>query len=328
MKSVGYARLSTIAQNLDLQIVALTAAGCTEIFTDQGASGADFQHPGLRRALRHVQNGDMLVVWRLDRLGVHSSISLRLSTGSRSARGSEFRSLTESIDTSSSGGRLLFHVMGAMAEFERSIISERTKAGMEAARARGAQIGRRPALDRVQVRQTYEAVHSLSEPVRVVASRFNVHPKTLSRIINQARSLFSMIPAEIVFALEMIADVSFLQRGSCVSSWGRIKTCQVGQVASIYLAFTPNPDLAVNAVAPEGAHCARHYHHRHATNVVVAASSIHRALSFGILFTLEACGDNLCKAFYVLRRGANATIFRSLLESLVPGHVPGATIDL
>lgn len=184
MKSVGYARVSTIEQNLDLQIAALTAAGCTEIFTDQGASGADFQRPGLRRALRHVQNGDMLVVWRLDRLG-RSLIDLIATVNRLSKRGSEFRSLTESIDTSSSGGRLLFHVMGAMAEFERSIISERTKAGMEAARARGAQIGRRPALDRVQIEQAYEAVHSLSEPVHVVASRFNVHPKTLSRIINQ-----------------------------------------------------------------------------------------------------------------------------------------------
>lgn len=82
-------------------------------------------------------------------------------------------------------------------------------------------------------------------------------------------------------------------RGDSASAvGGRVKTCQVGQAVSIYLAFTPNPDLAIKAVTPEGAHCARHYHYRRATNVVVAAGSIHRVLSFGILSTLEACCDN------------------------------------
>jgi len=187
MKLVGYARVSTVEQNLDLQIAALTAAGCAEIFADQGMSGADFQRPGLRKTLRHIQAGDMLIVWRLDRLG-RSLIDLIETVNRLSRRGCEFRSLTENIDTSSSGGRLLFHVMGAMAEFERSIISERTKAGMDAARARGAQIGRRPALNKAQIEQAYEAVHALCEPVHVVASRFDVHPKTLSRILSQHNS--------------------------------------------------------------------------------------------------------------------------------------------
>ncbi len=118
-------------------------------------------------------------------------------------------------------------------------------------------------------------------------------------------------------------------RGDPASAVGEeLRLVRSHQVASIYLVFTPNPDLTIKAVTPEGAHCARHYHYRRATNVVVTASSIHRALSFGILSTLEACGDNLGKASYVLRRGANAKIFRSLLESLVPGQVPGAAIDI
>jgi DNA invertase Pin-like site-specific DNA recombinase len=193
MKLVGYARVSTVEQNLDLQIAALTAAGCAEIFADHGMSGADFQRPGLRKTLRHIQAGDMLIVWRLDRLG-RSLIDLIETVNRLSRRGCEFRSLTENIDTSSSGGRLLFHVMAAMAEFERSIISERTKAGMEAAKARGAQIGRRPALNSVQIEQAYEAVHALSEPVHVVASRFHVHPKTLSRILSQYNYTKSVVP--------------------------------------------------------------------------------------------------------------------------------------
>lgn len=133
MRLVGYARVSTVEQSLDLQIAALKTAGCTDIFTDQGLSGADFQRPGLKKALHHLKSGDMLVVWRLDRLG-RSLVDLIQTVNGLSKRGCEFRSLTESIDTSSSGGRLVFHMMGAMAEFERAIISERTKAGMEAAR--------------------------------------------------------------------------------------------------------------------------------------------------------------------------------------------------
>ena len=142
MKLIGYARVSTVEQNLDMQISALKAAGCSEICTDHGLSGADFQRPGLLKALRRIKRGDMLVVWRLDRLG-RSLVDLIQTVNGLSKRGCDFRSLTESIDTSSSGGRLVFHMMAAMAEFERAIISERTKAGMEAARARGSRIGRR-----------------------------------------------------------------------------------------------------------------------------------------------------------------------------------------
>ncbi|MBX5070498.1 recombinase family protein [Rhizobium lentis] len=182
MKLVGYARVSTVEQNLDLQIVALQAAGCSAIFTDQGLSGADFHRPGLRKALRQLSDDDMLVVWRLDRLG-RSLVNLIQTVNMLSKRGCEFRSLTENIDTSSSGGRLLFHVMGAMAEFERSIISERTKAGMEAARARGSRIGRRPSMTQEQTDVARCAIEMDLKPISEVAAKYGVHPKTLARLL-------------------------------------------------------------------------------------------------------------------------------------------------
>ncbi|MGR9374922.1 recombinase family protein [Rhizobium leguminosarum] len=186
MKLVGYARVSTIEQNLDMQVAALEAAGCSEIFTDHGLSGADFQRPGLRKALRQVKRGDMLVVWRLDRLG-RSLVDLIQTVNGLSRRGCDFRSLTESIDTSSSGGRLVFHMMAAMAEFERAIISERTKAGIEAARARGARIGRRPSMTNVQTDAAKRAVEIDLEPISEVAARYQVHPKTLARVLRGVR---------------------------------------------------------------------------------------------------------------------------------------------
>ena len=186
MKLIGYARVSTVEQNLDLQIAALKAAGCTEIFTDHGLSGADFQRPGLVSTLRKIKRGDMLVVWRLDRLG-RSLVDLIQTVNGLSKRGCDFRSLTESIDTSSSGGRLVFHMMAAMAEFERAIISERTKAGMEAARARGSRIGRRRSMTEVQTDAAKHAVEIDLEPISEVAARYQVHPKTLARVLRSAR---------------------------------------------------------------------------------------------------------------------------------------------
>ncbi|PDS79483.1 recombinase family protein [Rhizobium sp. L43] len=186
MKLVGYARVSTIEQNLDLQVAALKAAGCSEIFTDHGLSGVDFQRPGLRKALRQLRAGDMLAVWRLDRLG-RSLVDLIQTVNGLSKRGCDFRSLTESIDTSSSGGRLVFHMMAAMAEFERAIISERTKAGMEAARSRGSRIGRRPSMTDAQTGDARRAVEIDLEPISEVAARYKVHPKTLARILREVR---------------------------------------------------------------------------------------------------------------------------------------------
>jgi DNA invertase Pin-like site-specific DNA recombinase len=138
---IGYARVSTEEQCLDLQLTALKRAGCDTILSDHGASGSKFDRPGLNDALATLQPGDALVVWRLDRLGRSLSHLVEV-VGDLGQQGIEFVSLTECIDTRSPTGMLMFHMIAALAEFERSLISERTRAGMAAARARGAKIGR------------------------------------------------------------------------------------------------------------------------------------------------------------------------------------------
>ncbi len=138
---IGYARVSTDEQSVDLQIDALERVGCERIFRDSGFSGVLRSRPALDDALSHAQAGDTVVVWRLDRLG-RSLSHLILLVGDLENRGIAFRSLSEAIDTSTASGRLQFHMMGALAEFERALISERTKAGMAAARTRGVQLGR------------------------------------------------------------------------------------------------------------------------------------------------------------------------------------------
>src|SRR5687768_1829920 len=138
---IGYARISTTDQTLALQQDALTAAGYDRIFTDT-ASGSRTDRPGLTEALSHMRTNDTLVVWRLDRLG-RSLGHLIETVRDLQARGVHFRSLQEQLDTGTSGGKLVFHVFGALAEFERDLIRERTMAGLAAARARGRRGGRR-----------------------------------------------------------------------------------------------------------------------------------------------------------------------------------------
>jgi DNA invertase Pin-like site-specific DNA recombinase len=138
---IGYARVSTYEQILNLQQDALQKVGCTKIFTDT-ASGAKTERKGLEEALNYVRKGDTLVVWRLDRLG-RSLPHLIATMTALEERGIGFQSLTENIDTTTSGGKLIFHIFGALAEFERNLIRERTQAGLAAARERG-RIGGRP----------------------------------------------------------------------------------------------------------------------------------------------------------------------------------------
>lgn len=137
---IGYARVSTHEQNLDLQMDALKAAGCEHIFTDT-ASGAKTDRPGLTAALELCRKEDTLVVWKLDRLG-RSLPHLVETVRDLVDKGVGFKSLQESIDTTTSGGKLIFHLFASLAEFERDIIRERTKAGLVAARARGRMGGR------------------------------------------------------------------------------------------------------------------------------------------------------------------------------------------
>jgi DNA invertase Pin-like site-specific DNA recombinase len=137
---VGYARVSTQEQNLDLQQDALDKAGCEKTFTDV-VSGVQVERAGLKEALAYCREGDTLVVWKLDRLG-RSLQHLIEALQELQQRGIGFKSLQESIDTTTSGGKLIFHVFGALAEFERDIIRERTMAGLASARARGRKGGR------------------------------------------------------------------------------------------------------------------------------------------------------------------------------------------
>jgi DNA invertase Pin-like site-specific DNA recombinase len=141
---IGYARVSTTDQTLDLQLDALKKAGCTKIFTDT-ASGAKTERKGLDEAISYVRAGDTIAVWRLDRLG--RSLQHLIETISKlDAQNIGFKSLTENIDTTTSGGKLIFHIFGALAEFERNLIRERTSAGLIAARERGRKGGRPKAL--------------------------------------------------------------------------------------------------------------------------------------------------------------------------------------
>src|SRR5437588_5627336 len=140
---IGYARVSTQDQTLDLQKDALEKIGCTKIFADV-ISGAKAERKGLQEALEYVREGDTLVVWRLDRLG--RSLKHLIETITKlNNRKVGFQSMTEHIDTTTSGGKLFFHIFGALAEFERDIIRDRTKAGLASARSRG-RLGGRPSV--------------------------------------------------------------------------------------------------------------------------------------------------------------------------------------
>lgn len=179
---VGYARVSTEEQNMDMQVRALSVVGCDKIFTDHGISGSLASRPGLDEALRHLEPGGKLVVWRLDRLGrsLAHLVALLEQLGRREVR---FHSLNEHIDTSTSGGRLVFHMMAALAEFERALISERTRAGMAAARARGRHVGRRPSLSPQQCDEARRLMADQQWSLSAVGAHFGLHPRTVRRLL-------------------------------------------------------------------------------------------------------------------------------------------------
>ncbi|MEA0672210.1 recombinase family protein [Xanthomonas campestris] len=156
MVLIGYARVSTAEQDTALQTDALRKAGCERVFEDT-ASGAKADRPGLADALAYLRAGDVLAVWRLDRLG-RSMQHLIATIAALEARGAGFRSLTESIDTTTPGGRLIFHVFGALGQFERELIRERTKAGLTAAAARGRKGGRKPVVTADKLQRAREHI--------------------------------------------------------------------------------------------------------------------------------------------------------------------------
>ncbi len=183
---IGYARVSTVDQNLALQRDALTEAGCTNIFTEQ-LSGAVTDRPELREALKFARSGDTLVVWKLDRLA--RSVKQLIETVEKlRARNIGFRSLTEAIDTTTAQGRLVFHMFSALAEFERSLIRERTQAGLAAAKRRGRTGGRPPKLTADDIEAAKAMLTNPDIGVTQIAHRLNVSPATLYRHIPAARA--------------------------------------------------------------------------------------------------------------------------------------------
>ncbi len=153
--TVGYSRVSTLDQNLDLQIDNLKKAGCEKIFRDK-LSGAKAERPGLESLFEHIRKGDCIVVWKLDRLG--RSLKDLIKTITRiENKGATFKSLTENIDTTTPSGKLIFHIFGSLAEFERSLIKERINAGLAAARARGKISGRKKGISKEAEKKAVKA---------------------------------------------------------------------------------------------------------------------------------------------------------------------------
>ena len=183
MSHIGYARVSTLDQDPALQLDALTATGCSKIFEDR-ISGARADRPGLRQALDYARDGDVLIVWKLDRLG-RSLPHLIETVAALEKRGVGFRSLTEAIDTTTPGGRLVFHLFGALGQFERDLIRERTRAGLSAAAARGRKGGRKPVVNADKLARARSMV-AKGLTVREAATRLKIGKTALYEALRLA----------------------------------------------------------------------------------------------------------------------------------------------
>lgn len=186
---IGYARVSTDDQNLDLQQDALTKAGCERILEDY-QSGAKAERPGLQDALDYARSGDTLVVWRLDRLSRSLKDLIEMVT-LLELKGIGLKSLQEAIDTSSSAGKLVFHIFGALAEFERNLIRERTQAGLQAARARGRQGGRPKALSKDKQALVLKLYDEKKQTVMQICKMMGISKPTLYKYIEAGKKPIS-----------------------------------------------------------------------------------------------------------------------------------------
>lgn len=191
---IGYARVSTDDQNSAMQLDALRSAGCERLFCDEGISGAATERQGLNEALASLERGDILVVWKLDRLGRSLAHLIQVTTKLEKG-GVGFRSLSEAIDTTTASGRLLFHIMGAIAEFERSLISERTRAGMAAAKSRGQHVGREKKLSVEDALWAKRMIEDGRLSVDDVLIALRVSPMTLRRALRRLERDASNCPA-------------------------------------------------------------------------------------------------------------------------------------
>lgn len=183
---IGYARVSTQDQDAAAQIAALKTAGCELVFQDK-ASGGRWDRPELHRLLGQLRQGDVLVVWKLDRLSRALQDVLALMEKVTQA-GAGFRSLTEAIDTTSPGGRMMMQIVGTFAEFERAMLRERTRNGLDAARQQGRIGGRRPKLKTHQQHEIVQLVNSGQKTAADAARLFNVHPATVSRLLRRDKA--------------------------------------------------------------------------------------------------------------------------------------------
>ena len=188
---LGYARVSTLDQDPTLQLDALAAVGCAKVFEDR-ASGARADRPGLRQALDYVRDGDVLIVWKLDRLG-RSLPHLIETVAALEKRGVGFRSLTEAIDTTTPGGRLVFHLFAALGQFERDLIQERTRAGLAAAAARGRKGGRKPVVVPDKLQRAKDMI-AKGLTVREVAIRLRIGKTALYEALGTSAG--RQMPAE------------------------------------------------------------------------------------------------------------------------------------
>jgi DNA invertase Pin-like site-specific DNA recombinase len=182
---VGYARVSTTEQNLDLQRDALTQAGCGRIFADT-ASGAKAERPGLTEALHYLREGDVLAMWKQDRLGRSLKDLIQIVTVLEQ-RGIGFKNLQESIDTTTSAGKLIFHIFAALAEFERGVIRERTHAGLKAARPRGCKCGRPRKLSRKGVELAVSMLQDPRNRISEICAMVGISRTTLYRYAKAAK---------------------------------------------------------------------------------------------------------------------------------------------
>jgi DNA invertase Pin-like site-specific DNA recombinase len=180
---IGYARVSTQDQDVAAQIAALKTSGCELIFQEK-ASGGRWDRPELHRLLGQLRKGDVLVVWKLDRLSRSLKDLLNLMEKITNV-GAGFRSLTEAIDTTSPGGRMMMQIVGTFAEFERVMLRERTRSGLDAARKQGRVGGRRPKLKTHQQKEIIYLIDSGQKNAADAARLFNVHPSTVSRLLQR-----------------------------------------------------------------------------------------------------------------------------------------------
>lgn len=183
---IGYARVSTNEQDTAAQVAALKTAGCELIFREQ-ASGGRWDRPELHRLFGQLRKGDVLVVWKLDRLSRSLRDVLTLMERIQAAKAG-FRSLTEAIDTTTPAGRMMMQMVGTFAEFERAMLRERTKAGIDAARKEGRIVGRRPKLKEQQRAEIVKMVSRGKKTAADAARLFGVHPATVSRLLRAAHT--------------------------------------------------------------------------------------------------------------------------------------------